>query len=222
MATSRPPIFFDFDGVIVESLAIKNDAFRTIYRSYGEEIVERVLEHHNNYAGISRVEKIKYCHKEFLGIDLDDQQLNELGQRYCDLVETGVVGCEAVLGAMRFLDSEAPHRDMIVISGTPQDELRRITSARNLDGYFKGVYGSPRYKEDIIQTLLDAHGYAPSQTVFVGDGKTDYDAAMATGLLFIGRVAPQTESPFPPDTELVSDLNTLNEAVENVLSERGK
>jgi hypothetical protein len=35
---------------------------------------------------------------------------------------------------------------------------------------------------------------------------TDYDAARANGVAFIGRVAPGTESPFPPNTAAIPDM----------------
>jgi hypothetical protein len=38
---------------------------------------------------------------------------------------------------------------------------------------------------------------------------TDYRAATATGVAFLGRVPPGEQSPFPDGTPLVSDLTCL-------------
>ena len=35
-------IFFDFDGVIAESVSAKTDAFKEMYMPYGEEIAAKV------------------------------------------------------------------------------------------------------------------------------------------------------------------------------------
>ncbi len=59
-------IIFDFDGVIVESLHIKSNAFKQIYMPYGEEIANQVVKHHEANGGISRFNKFKYYHKVFL------------------------------------------------------------------------------------------------------------------------------------------------------------
>ena len=48
-------IFFDFDGVLVESVEIKIHAFRKLYAEHGENVVEKVLAHHMEHGGISRV-----------------------------------------------------------------------------------------------------------------------------------------------------------------------
>ena len=65
-------VFFDFDGVLVESNEVKIDAFRRLYASYGEEVVEKVIAEHVRHEGVSRVVKLERFHREFLGIDLDE------------------------------------------------------------------------------------------------------------------------------------------------------
>ena len=47
------------------------------------------------------------------------------------------------------------------------------------------------------------------RVLFVGDTMTDYRAAAATGLPFLGRVPPGERSPFPEGTRLVPDLAHL-------------
>ena len=71
-------IFFDFDGVLVESVEIKIHAFRKLYAEHGENVVEKVLAHHMEHGGISRVVKIRHGHLAFLGIDLTDEGLSKL------------------------------------------------------------------------------------------------------------------------------------------------
>ena len=58
-------IIFDFDGVIVESVNIKTIAFKKIYKKYGNEIVNKVVDHHLSNGGMSRFEKFNYYHKNF-------------------------------------------------------------------------------------------------------------------------------------------------------------
>ena len=51
---------FDFDGVIVDSVNIKTEAFAEIYKPYGQKIVDRVINHHISNGGMSRFKKFKY------------------------------------------------------------------------------------------------------------------------------------------------------------------
>ena len=52
-------IIFDFDGVILESLDVKTEAFKKLYQPYGPSISNKVVENHLENEGISRYEKIK-------------------------------------------------------------------------------------------------------------------------------------------------------------------
>ena len=202
-------VFFDFDGVLAESIDIKVAAFETLYAGFGREVVARVVAHHKAHEGISRLEKVRHCHREFLGIELDDGQVAEWGGRYSALVEEAVVACDWVPGAREFLDAHRGRLPLFVVSGTPDDELKRIVEGRAMAHYFTSVHGSPPRKPPILEGLLAAHGIAPERALFVGDSMTDYDAAEATGLAFLGRVAAGSANPFPAGTTIVPDLNGL-------------
>ena len=202
-------VFFDFDGVLAESSDIKTVAFVEMYKEYGPEVVDSVVAHHLEHGGISRRQKIRHCHKTFLGIEVTSDEMAVLGRRFSTLVEDAVVAADWVAGAKAFLDAHCGRLPMFVISGTPEEELRRITARRGMDGYFVSVRGSPPVKEPIIEELLTEHGLKPERVLFVGDTMTDYRAATATGLPFLGRVPPGEQSPFPDGTRLVPDLTDL-------------
>lgn len=199
-------IFFDFDGVLAESADIKTEAFRTMYAPYGAEVVAGVLDHHQAHAGASRRKKIRYCHKYLLGRRLSEDDLEQLAQHFSRLVEDAVVESLWVPGARDTLHRLHGRLPMFIISGTPKEELRRITARRRMDGYFVEVHGSPPSKVPIVRDLLERYRLAAERVLFVGDSTTDYDAAAAAGLAFLGRVAPGDPDPFPAGTAVVADL----------------
>ena len=203
-------VFFDFDGVLAESLDIKIRAFIALYEEYGPEILERVLAHHRTHGGVSRIQKIRYCHREMLGIQLQPEELMALGRRFSSLVVDAVVDSVWVEGARELLDGLVGRLPLFVVSGTPEPELHDIVSRRGMDDYFVSVRGSPPDKITVIRELLDAHDLPAEQVLFVGDAMTDHDAAQATGLRFIGRVPPGEENPFPAATAIVPDLTALS------------
>ncbi len=207
--TAFDAVFFDFDGVLAESSDIKTRAFEAMYAPFGTTVVSRAVAHHLEHGGISRRKKIRHCHRTLLGIEVTADEMAVLGRRFSALVEEAVVAADWVAGARAFLDAHCGRLPMFVISGTPEEELRRITARRGMDGYFVAVRGSPPVKEPIVEALLAEHRLARERVLFVGDTMTDYRAARATGLAFVGRVPAGTPSPFPDGTALIADLTEL-------------
>lgn len=202
-------LIFDFDGVIVESADIKTAAFRALYRQYGEDIVAGALAHHQENGGISRRQKIRYCHRTLLGLHLSEAELEHLCLRFSELVEDAVVDAPPVPGAETLLAALAGAVPMFVVSGTPQAELSRIVARRGLNGHFVEVHGSPPEKPPIIRGILDRHRLPADRVLFIGDAMTDYRAAVETSLRFVGRVQAGNDNPFPEGVAVVADLTAL-------------
>lgn len=202
-------VIFDFDGVLVESADIKTAAFRALYQPYGEVVVTTAVAHHQANGGISRRRKIRHIHASELGVTLDTHALDALCAHFSALVEDAVVAAPMVAGAADFLVHQRARLPLFIVSGTPHDELTRIVRRRGMADAFTAIYGSPPEKPPIIESILKGHGLAARNVVFIGDARTDYDAAVATGLRFIGRVPRGQTSPFPPGTEIVCDLEGL-------------
>ncbi len=73
-----------------------------------------------------------------------------------------------------------------LISGTPQDVIKKTVKFHKLTPYFNDVQGSPKLKSDIIRDLLKKQKLLANECVFIGDGKTDQDAAEACSIKFVG------------------------------------
>ena len=180
-------IFFDFDGVIAESVNVKTNAFYQIYLKYGKNVAQKAVEHHKANGGMSRYEKFKLYHKEFLGLDIDQNQVENLSQQFSDLVEKGVIESPEVSGAQNFIYNHHNNYKMFIITGTPTEEAKRICKARGLFNYFIEICGSPRKKGSWVQYLFDKYNLIKEETVFVGDAFADYNAAKEHGITFLLR-----------------------------------
>ncbi len=75
---------------------------------------------------------------------------------------------------------------MYVASGTPNDELLQVLDSRNLAHFFKGVYGAPPGKTELLRRIIKQEGVASSDTLMVGDSATDLNAAQSCGTRFFG------------------------------------
>ena len=178
-------IIFDFDGVIVESVNIKTIAFKKIYKKYGNEIVNKVVDHHLSNGGMSRFEKFNYYHKNFLGINLNENELLSLCGKFSKLVLNDILSAPYVPGASEFLKKNNKKYNLFISTGTPQSEIEEILIRKNIYQFFKSVYGSPEKKTKHIKKIIKNGSYTNKQIVFVGDADSDISASKNHGISII-------------------------------------
>ena len=114
-------------------------------------------------------------------------------------------------GASEFLEKNYQSIPLFVASGTPDPELKRIITRRKMQHYFKSVHGSPAQKGDIIQAIINNHGFDRERILMIGDAIADYEGANIAGVKFIGRVLQYPETaPFPSATTVLPHLISLS------------
>ena len=91
-----------------------------------------------------------------------------------------------VPGTLPFLKRVHSHCFTAVVTGTPQDVIDKTVSFHNLNPYFDEVRGSPQSKEEIVEDLIRRYDIPRDQSIFIGDGKTDQDAADTCHIRFVG------------------------------------
>lgn len=167
---------FDCDGVLLDTNEMKTQAFYHAAKDYGDEKAHALAKYHTDHGGVSRYVKIDYFFSDILKAPKDEAEANTMLRKFANYIEENVAKCEPTKGCQNFLESLPENSKAYVISGTDQNELRTILKHKNLDQYFCGIYGSPRNKIEIIEQLK-ADGNIQPPTIFVGDGKMDYEAA---------------------------------------------
>ena len=180
-------VVFDCDGVILESVHVKTKAFGETVAEHGSEAVSKLLDYHMANGGVSRYQKFEWFYKKVLGRVITKDQLNALGERFKQASFAGVMGSPMVPGGMECIKQMHGNLPMYVASGAPHDELVAVLSARNLLGFFKGVYGSPPGKAELLHRIIQDAGTRASETLMVGDSLTDLKAARSCGTQFYGR-----------------------------------
>lgn len=207
-------IFFDFDGVLAESVNAKTEAFKELYSDYGKDIVNKVEAHHLENGGVSRFEKFKYYHSQFLGIEIDENKVQELAQAFSNLVLNKVISSAEVEGVTAFLEKHYLTMDFWVITGTPTEEIKKIVEARNMKKYFKGLYGSPEKKTHWTEFLIKKHGLKREEILFIGDATTDYNAASHSNIDFCLRSTEESAKYFADYKGIsFSNFNELEKAI---------
>jgi len=203
-------ILFDFDGVLVESVDIKTKAFAKLFENEGPEIVNKVVEYHLANGGVSRFKKFDYIYTELLKRQITDEIRMELGNKFANLVIQNVLDAPWIPGVQEFLENYSEKLDLYIVSGTPDNELKYIVEKKNVSKYFKGVFGSPATKGDLIKDILLTHSYKNEHVVFVGDAITDLNGALEANVSFIGKISNKETNPFSDyHVSLVRDLREL-------------
>lgn len=194
-------IIFDFDGVLVESFDVKSEAFRDLLKDYPEDI-DAFMKYHVENGGVSRYEKIRFFFKQLRKEPISEQDVLKWCERYGELVVQKVIDSKFVKGAEQLLKACYGRYEMFVVSGTPEEELKLIIRKRKLEHFFKGIFGSPEKKTAIVQRILSEHKIDPKKVVFVGDARTDLDAARDHHIAFIARLSGYNEGFFKNETLL--------------------
>ena len=200
-------IFFDFDGVIADSVEVKVKAFARLFSSYGPAVQEAVVAYHLANGGMPRRQKLCYCLEHIAGQSCDEEKLEELNKAFSDLVVDGVVSSpllDGVLPTLQLLQKKSI--PAYIVSGTPQNEMQYVVEQKKISFYFTEVHGSPRQKPAILKDILIRHSYNPGRCLFVGDALADYRAARETEMAFLGIVAKERPSIFPEDVQISSTV----------------
>jgi len=205
-------VILDFDGVILDSVGVKTRTFARLFEDRGPMVVRQVIDYHLANGGVSRFEKFEYIYSNFLHETLSRAESARLGDRFKAFAFDEIVIAPWIPGAKEFLQDNFQRYLLFVASGTPEDELREIICLRHLDRNFRGAFGSPASKAQIVNRIVAENDLTRSDVVFVGDAMTDFHAAMESGVKFIG-IAPASASPFPPSTKVLPDLRGLAEAI---------
>ena len=178
-------IIFDFDGVIADSVQVKTDAFASLYEQYGDNIVTKVIEHHEANGGMSRFKKIKLYHESFLNKTITNEKIEDLANQFSKLVVRKVIDVPYVPGVFKYIQKCYEKYNLFISTGTPTNEIKQILSARDIAEYFIGIHGSPEKKSLHITKIISKYNYHPDELISYGDANTDINAAKQASVPFI-------------------------------------
>lgn len=208
-------IVFDFDGVLAESAEIKTRAFLQLFSRWPAH-ADEILSYHIQHAGISRYVKFRHIFLNILRIDYDDAIAGRLASEFSKMVDVAVERAPLVDGAAEFLDRGVGRYVMYIASGTPEPELRQIAKQKEIARFFRGIYGSPRGKAEILTAIVDQERVAPAQMVMVGDALSDREAASVSGVHFVLRTTAENASWAAECPIRIRDLTNLDVALRQI------
>jgi phosphoglycolate phosphatase len=209
-----PCVVFDFDGVLVDSNAVKRQAYFDIFASLGSRAEPAVREVLDGDVDGDRFQMIRRMLTR-----LDDEEVLvspaaletlvvQYAERYNDICEEHAATCPEVRGASAAIARLAETHPLYISSATPEAPLRRIVERRGWSRFFRDVLGRPRSKAENLRVIMEREGLAGADVMVVGDGRRDLDAARLVGARFVGIRNPFNDFD-PAALSLLDDLRGL-------------
>ena len=200
-------IFLDFDGVIMDSMTLKLDAYCFAFKEYGFPR-EKIREQQLMYAGLSRSRALPIMFEALAGKPMSGKEAQRALHLFGEEDDRLREKMRFMPGSLDFLKRAHNLFPLVVVTGTPQEAIEKTIAMFELQPFFKEVCGSPPVKSEHLQSQLVKHGLKPEQALYVGDSIQDYKAANFAGMPFVG--VDNGDHPFA-DLNLAVELRSLAE-----------
>ena len=185
--------FWDFDGVIKDSVEVKTHAFKKLFSNLDKILVDKIISHHLDNSGISRFEKMPLYFK-MANLDVNETLIKQYLDRFSFLVKDEVIQSNWVPGAKEYLLKNYLKQDFYLVTATPQFEIEKILDALKISHVFKQVFGAPTKKNEAIRGVISDLNIPPTDAVMIGDASADLQASMANNIDFILRKTDYNKS----------------------------
>jgi HAD superfamily hydrolase (TIGR01549 family) len=180
-------ILWDFDGVILDSMPVKEYGFREIFKEFDNNLVDKLLEYHNKNGGLSRYVKIRYFYEKLLGQDISDDEVNKIANNFSIIMKEELTNKKYLIKeTIKFIKDNYSKYNFHIVSGSDQTELRFLCKELDIEKYFISIYGSPIHKNDLVKNLLIKKDYKQNETILIGDSINDYEASRINNIDFYG------------------------------------
>ena len=121
----KKAIFFDFDGVILDSLDVREWGFRYIFSDQDPKLVQKLIDFHKANGGISRFYKIRYFHEVLLGSKISKEEVNSFAELFSkNMIPKLNNPSRLIMDTIGFIKENFRNYNMYIVSGSEQEELR--------------------------------------------------------------------------------------------------
>ena len=180
-------VFWDFDGVILDSMKVRDWGFREIFKKYPESEVELLIQYHRKNGGLSRYVKIKYFYDKILNKPITNDQIQEYANNFSILMKEKLIDpSNLIQDSLDFIKVEHNNYQFHIVSGSDQEELRYLCKELKINSFFISIHGSPTPKKQLVRNLLKEYSYQTEETCLIGDSINDYEAAIENKISFFG------------------------------------
>jgi phosphoglycolate phosphatase-like HAD superfamily hydrolase len=208
-------IVFDFDGVIVDSNALKRDVWNFVFNDRDEWVNEILQKNVDMKIG----DRFDILEKTFINLGERQENVPALIRHYTDrynlLIKEGILKTSAFPRIHEILGNLSLKYSLYINSVTPEKPLKETVEVLGIVKYFREIFGSTATKEDNLKKVLSLEFLAPQNLLMVGDGEIDALTAAAVGAKFIG-ITNEFNSWKDTSFPLLPDLIMLEETIKSL------
>ena len=187
MLNKYSTIFWDFDGVILNSDKVRTEGFKYILKSYPNKEVDILVNYHTINGGLSRYEKIEYFSQNILDEKLSEIEKKRYAQLYGSYCRDRLNSKSLLIqSSVNFIKENYKKYNFHLVSASDEHELIYLCSNLDIKKYFKSISGSPVNKIENIKKLLKLNNYNESKCCLIGDSINDKFAASKNSISFFG------------------------------------
>lgn len=180
-------VFWDFDGVILDSMPVREWGFRELFHKYNEENVEKLIDYHLVNGGLSRYVKIRYFFEKILNQQITEEEVQKKASIFSEMMRKELTDKKYLIEeTVVFIVQNYNKYNFHIVSGSDQMELQFLCKELDIDIYFKSIEGSPTPKKELVKNLLLKNNYNREATCLVGDSLNDFEAASLNDIAFFG------------------------------------
>lgn len=180
-------IIFDFDGVIIDSMEVRDYGFREIFKDYPNDKVEELINYHRVNGGLSRFHKIKYFYENIINKDIDEEKIIAYAKQFSEIMREELIKDKYLIDdCVEFIIKNSNKYELHIASGSEEKELRYLCNKLGIEDNFISINGSPTNKNELVKNIIKKSNYQNEKIVMIGDSINDYEAANANNIKFVG------------------------------------
>lgn len=187
MVNELQGLFWDFDGVLMNSNETRDMGFELVLNDFPPDEVSKLLEFHRSNGGLSRYVKFRYFFEQIRNERVTDKQIEDYALNFSEIMLSRLLDKQLIIHeTINFVKKYSEAIPMHIVSGSDQNELRKICDFLQIKQFFKSIGGSPTPKIELVANILQSEKYHPNRCLMIGDSINDYHAAKDNGLEFMG------------------------------------
>lgn len=180
-------LFWDFDGVLMDSMKVREIGFRNVLKDYPDEAVDELVKYHMQNGGLSRYLKFRYFYESVLQEKVEEKQIIYLANQFKKIMLSLLIDEKLLIKSTNiYVKENYKKQKMHITSGSDEEELHQICSGVGIHKYFKNIKGSPTTKIENVNNLIIENDYRNKDCILIGDSINDLDAAVANNIKFAG------------------------------------
>ena len=143
-------ILWDFDGVILNSMKVRDWGFEEIFKNFDKELINELLIFHRKNGGLSRYVKIRYFYEKILSKSISKEKIDKYAESFSVLMKMELIKSEnLILDSLDYIKTNHQKYNFHIVSGSDQLELRFLCKELKIAQYFNSIHGSPTPKNQV-------------------------------------------------------------------------